>query len=33
VSFDGKAWHTGRDSEKGWVGASASGTEVTVSFS
>jgi hypothetical protein len=34
VSFDGKTWHTGRDSEKGWVGSSkASSTEVTVSFS
>jgi hypothetical protein len=33
VSFDGLTWHTGRDSEKGWVRASAPGTRVTVSFS
>jgi hypothetical protein len=33
VSFDGQAWHTGRDSEKGWVRSSASATRVTVSFS
>jgi hypothetical protein len=33
VSFDGKTWHTGDDSEDGWVGsANASSTTVTVSL-
>jgi hypothetical protein len=32
VSFDGLAWNTGGDSEKGWVGSSASSTKVTVSL-
>ena len=33
VSFDGKIWRTGDDSEHGWVGgSSASGTKVTVSL-
>ena len=33
VSFDGKAWRTGDDSEKGWVTSSAaSSTKITVSL-
>jgi hypothetical protein len=33
VSFDGKTWHTGDDSEDGWVASSAApSTEVTVSL-
>jgi len=32
VSFDGKTWHTGDDSEKGWSHSSASSTRVTVSL-
>jgi hypothetical protein len=31
VSFDGRTWHTGDDSEKGWLRSAASSTEVTVS--
>jgi len=33
VSFDGQTWRTGRNSEKDWVGSSASSTKVTVSLS
>lgn len=32
VSFDGKTWTTGHDSEKGWVRSPASPTKVTVSL-
>jgi len=32
VSFDGKTWRTGDDSEKGWVASSAPATKVTVSL-
>jgi hypothetical protein len=32
VSFDGRTWRTGGDSEDGWVGSSASSTQVTVSL-
>jgi hypothetical protein len=32
VSFDGRAWRTGKDSEKGWVHSGASATKVTVSL-
>jgi len=32
VSFDGKTWRTGRDSEKDWVSSSASATKVSVSL-
>jgi hypothetical protein len=32
VTFDGKTWTTGHDSEKGWVHSSASTTKVTVSL-
>jgi hypothetical protein len=33
VSFDGKSWNTGGDSEKGWVRSGASSTKITVSLS
>ena len=32
VSFDGRTWRTGSDSEDGWLGSSASSTQVTVSL-
>ncbi|MGY2873585.1 hypothetical protein ACVW00_000775 [Marmoricola sp. URHA0025 HA25] len=32
VSFDGRAWKTGDDSEKGWVASSAPATKITVSL-
>jgi hypothetical protein len=32
VSFDGLAWSTGRESEKGWVDLPSSATKVTVSL-
>lgn len=32
VSYDGKAWSTGRESEKGWVPLPSSATRVTVSL-
>jgi hypothetical protein len=32
VSFDGKTWANGDDSEKGWVRSSASTTKITVSL-
>jgi hypothetical protein len=32
VSFDGRTWRSGDDSEKGWVSSSASPTKVTVSL-
>jgi hypothetical protein len=32
VSFDGKTWRTGSDSERGWVVSAASATRVTVSL-
>ena len=32
VTFDGKTWRTGRDSEKDWVPSAASGSTVTVSL-
>jgi hypothetical protein len=32
VSFDARTWHTGRESEKGWVSSPASSTRVTVSL-
>ena len=32
VSFDGLTWHSGRDSEKGWVRGNASAAHLTVSL-
>ncbi len=32
VSFDGRTWNVGRDSEKGWVASDASDDEVVVSL-
>jgi hypothetical protein len=32
VTFDGRTWKAGRDSEKGWVRSSASGDRVSVSL-